>query len=348
MPRPMSLIGSKAMSAPIPTRRTGPILGLAIVLFAGAALAATPQGPAAVTDGPAAAQELIDAGQPEAAAAFLDGWLQANPRDAGALLQRSTARFMLDEMETGRRDLARALELDPKLRQGWLNQAALDLADGDHDAALEAFRRAEALDPAADDNSLNIGAVQLLQGDIDQASQRFERYLATHAGAEASYLVATNYAMAGYVGLSLGHLRRAVGLDERSRLRARNDPNFAGLADNVQFQQLLLTDGYAPPPGAHRAVRQFEASYDPAGGPLLRAVLDALQTSGQPYDPRIEVTPDWALVWSDMRIKVSALEPGGQVELSAPAERFTPEQWRQKSEALLRQVAVQLVSRRGA
>ena len=78
----------------------------------------------------------------------------------------------------------------------------------------------------------------------------------------------------------------------------------------------------------------------------LRAVLDALQTSGLPYDPRIEVTPDWALVWSEMRIKISALEAGGQVELSAPAERFTPEQWRQKSEALLRQIAVRLVARR--
>ena len=81
-------------------------------------------------------------GQPEAAAAFLDSWLQANPKDAGALLQRSTARFMMDEMETGRRDLERALELDPSLRQGWLNRAALDLADEDHAAALEAFRRA--------------------------------------------------------------------------------------------------------------------------------------------------------------------------------------------------------------
>jgi tetratricopeptide (TPR) repeat protein len=321
-------------------------LGLAIALVLAMAPVAS-AAPATETDGPAAARELIEAGQPAAAAAFLDSWLQTHPRDADALLQRSTARFMLDEMESGRRDLERALELDPTLRQGWLNRAALDLADGDQAAALEAFRRAEALDPAASDNSLNIGAVLLLQGDLDGASQRFARYLDTQAGtAEASYLVASNYALAGYVGLSLGHLRRAIELDERSRLRARNDPNFSGLADSGQFQQLLLTDGYTPPPGAHLAVQQFEAAYDGAQGPLLGAVLDALQTSGQPYDPRIEVNPDWALIWSEMRIKVTALEGRGQVELSAPAERFTPEQWRQKSTALLRQVAVQLVARR--
>ena len=311
-----------------------------IGLVAGSATAAT-------SDGPAAARELIEAGQPAAAAAFLDSWLQANPKDAGALLERSTARFILGEMETGRRDLERALKLDPALRQGWLNRAALDLADGNQAAALEAFRRAEALDPSASDNSLNIGAVLLLQGNLDEASQRFGDYLAAHAGtADASYLVASNYAMAGYVGLSLGHLRRAIGLDERSRLRARNDPNFAGLAESTQFQELLLTDGYTPPPGAHRATQRFEASYDTAQGPLLGAVLDALQISGQPYDPRIEVNPDWALVWSDMRIKISALAAGGQVELSAPAERFTPAQWQQKSETLLRQIVVQLVARR--
>lgn len=329
------------MGAPHRARQRRWALGLAIVLVAGPATAAT-------SEGPAAARELLESGQPEAAAALLDSWLQANPRDAGALLERSTARFMLGETETGRRDLERALELDPGLRQGWLNQAALDLADEDHAAALEALRRAEALDPSASDNSLNIGAALLLQGGLDEASQRFARYLAAHPGvSEASYLVATNYAMAGYVGLSLGHLRRAVGLDERSRLRARNDPNFAALADNGQFQQLLLTDGYTAPPGAHRAVRQFETPYQGAAGPLLGAVLDALQISGQPYDPRIEVTPDWALVWSEMRIKVRARQTGGQVELSAPAERFTPQIWQQKSESLFRQIAVQLVSRRG-
>lgn len=329
------------VSASTQVRRRCRAFGLAIALVAGTASAAP-------TDGSAAARELIEAGQPEAAAAFLDSWLQSNPKDAGALLQRSTARFMLGEMETGRRDLERALTLDPTLRQGWLNRAALDLADGNQTSALEAFRRAEALDPSAGDNSLNIGAVLLLQGNLDEASQRFGAYLASHAGsADASYLVATNYAMAGYVGLSLGHLRRAVGLDERSRLRARNDPNFAGLGESGQYQELLLTDTYAPPPGAHRATQRFEASYDADRGPLLGAVLDALQTSGQPYDPRIEVNPDWALIWSEVRIKVSALTGGGQVELSAPAERFTPEQWRQKSEALLRQIAVQLLARRG-
>jgi tetratricopeptide (TPR) repeat protein len=329
------------MSRPHQAHRRCWALGLAIALAAAA--------PAATKEGPAAAQQLIEAGQPDTAAALLDSWLQANPDDAGALLARSTARFMLGEMEAGRRDLDRALEIDPTLRQGWLNRAALDLADDDPAAALEAFQRAESLDPSASDNSLNIGAVLLLQGSLDQASQRFERYLAANPGAaEASYLVASNYALAGYVGLSLGHLRRAVALDERSRLRARNDPNFATLSGNGQFQELLLTDSYAPPPGAHRAVQHFETAYQGSEGPLLGAVLDALQISGQPYDPRIEVTPAWALVWSEMRIKVSERQSGGQVELSAPAESFTVQRWRQASEALFRQIAIQLVARRGA
>lgn len=293
------------------------------------------------------AQRLLDELQPEAAIELLDPWIESHPEDAEALLLRSTARFVLADMDGGRNDLDRALQFDPGLRQGWLNRAALDVAEENLDAALAAFRRAEQLDPAAEDNSLNIGAVLLLTGDLDAASRRFATYLEARGGAaEARYLVATNYALAGYVGLSLEHLRRAVVLDERSRLRARNDPNFAALAGNRQFQQLLLTDGYTPPPGAHRSVRRFRAAYEGADGPLLRAVLDALQTSGLPYDPRIEVTPDWALVWSDLRIKVARAGGGGEVQLSAPAERFTPESWRRRSEQLFDQIAVQLYARR--
>ena len=70
---------------------------------------------------------------------------------------------MLGDMEPGRRDLDRALELDPELRQGWLNRAALAVAEERYADAVAAFRRAEALDPAAPENDLNVGTAQLLQ-----------------------------------------------------------------------------------------------------------------------------------------------------------------------------------------
>jgi tetratricopeptide (TPR) repeat protein len=318
------------------------LLPLEALLLAGPAFAADP--PGAVR---AQAQLLIDSGRPEDALRLLDGLLRRAPNDARALFLRSTARLVSGDVAGGRSDLERALALDPKNRQAWLTRAGLDIAETSHAAALAALGQAEALDPAALDNHLNIGAVLLLQGKLSEATDRFRRYLAAQpATAEPYFLVAKNYAAAGFAGLAVEHLRRAVGLDERSRLRARNDPSFAGLAANAGFQELLATDSYRPPPGAWTAARTYDAPYDGGSGKLLGAVLDALLTSGERFDPRVEVTPGWALVWGELRIKVSGpAGGGGTVEVSAPAERFTAPQWRERSERLFRAVTIQLIGR---
>lgn len=295
----------------------------------------------------AKAQELVDAERPEEALALVEPLLQRDPRDAQALVLRSTARFMTGELEAGRADLDRALELDPNQRRAWLNRAALDLADEDYAGALEAFRRAETLDPRAPDNDLNIGAVLLLQGELRTASERFARYLEANPGsADALYLVATNYAVAGYEALAIEHLRRAVDLDELARLRARTDPNFADLRDNPRFASLLAVDTYRPPEGAYTAARTFDVPYDPEAGALLDAVVYTLQLAGRPFDPRVEVTDAWAVVRGELRVKISnTLGNKGLVQVSAPAEVFTPAEWRTRTEELFRGIRIRLVTR---
>jgi tetratricopeptide (TPR) repeat protein len=295
----------------------------------------------------AQARELLETGNAESALALLDRVVKKDPSSAEALLLRSTAHFVLGEDKPGRRDLKRALEADPELRQAWLNSAGLNLADQNYDGALEDFKRAEQLDPAAADNDVNIGAVLILRGDLDGANQRFQRYLSINPGSSgASYLVASNYAMAGYAGLAIENLQRAVELDEKARLRARTDPNFAALETQPRFQDLLLNDSYRPPAGTYTAARAFEIPYTGADKRLLRAVVDALQIAGRPFDSRVEVTPGWALIWADFRIKVTDDEKGkGEVQLSGAPETFTPTQWRERSEEFFRQVDIQLLQR---
>lgn len=295
----------------------------------------------------AQARELLEAGNADSALALLDRVVKRDSSNAEALLLRSTAHFVLGEDKAGRRDLKRALEADPGLRQAWLNSAALNLADQDYDAALEDFKRAEQLDPEATDNDVNIGAVLLLRGDLDAANERFQRYLSLNSGsAGATYLVASNYAMAGYAGLAIENLQRAIALDEKTRLRARTDPNFAALETQPRFQDLLLNDTYRPPEGNYMAARSFEVPFSGADKRLLRAVVDALQIAGQPFDRRVEVTPGWALIWAEFRIKVSDDDEGkGLVQISAPPESFSPTQWRQRTDEFFRQVDIQLLQR---
>ncbi|MCP4202935.1 MAG: tetratricopeptide repeat protein [bacterium] len=292
----------------------------------------------------AEAAALIEDSRPEEALDLLNRWLKKKPKDPQGLLLRSTAHFMIGDLEKGKRDLDRSLELDPRSRQAWLNRAALELADEDYAGALEAFGQAETLDDSAADNSLNIGTVLLLLDRFDEAAKRFKDYLTRNPGdPQARYLVASNYAMRGFAQPAIANLRRAVALDERMRRRARTDPNFAPLNESPDYQELLNTDGFRHARGAPIARQSYDRPYLAGQSQVLDAVISSLQLAGQAFDPQVEVTPRWALVWSDLRIKVSDDGAGGtQLELSAPPGRFSPGQWQALTEQLLRGVTVQL------
>ena len=295
----------------------------------------------------AEASALLDSGDPEGAIRILNRYLSRQPSDAEAFIVRSTAHFVLGDPEAGRRDLDRALELEPGLRQGWLNRAGVDLAEGNFARALEALSRAETLDPNAPDNHLNIGAALLMSGNREKAQDRFDRYLRQSRNApEAIYLVATNYALAGLGTPAIGYLRHAVARDEKMRRRARTDPNFADLEMDPGFQEILNTDTYSVPAGYHFSRQVYDLPYNGADSALLTAVIDALQFGGLPLDPVVEVTPEWALVWSRARIKISQDADGGSVlQLSAPAGEFAPEEWNDWETNLLRSIAVRLSTR---
>lgn len=293
----------------------------------------------------ATAQAALDQGRVDDALRLAEQALGRNPRDAAALLVRSTARCMEGDIERCTADLDRALALDPRLRQGWLNRSALAIAEKRYDDALAALAEAERLDPEAPDNALNQGAVELLKGDLAPATEQFRRYLAKNPGsAEALYLVATNYALSGYAALALQHLERAIAVDERVRVRARTDPNFRDLAAAPSFQRLLSTDGYRPPAGSATSTREYEIPWAGAESELLIAVLNALQTQGIPLDSRVEVSDDWALLWSEFRIKIS--RRGADrclLELSAPPGRFAAAVWQEKVDRFYSAVDLELL-----
>ncbi len=285
------------------------------------------------------AQALLDEGRPEDALAVLDQILAGRRNDPQALLLRSTGRIMLADVQGGVADLKKALRLDPDLRQGWLNLAGLEIAQERYGEAKKALLEAQRIDPEASDNHLNLGAVDLLQGQLEKAAAAFEQYLAKERqSAEALYLVASNYALAGAQDLAIDTLEKAIRANERMRLRARDDERFLQLRTPA-YSALLRTDSYRPPAGSHSAAAAFRAPYDPADNRLVYAVLNALRRLEIPYEAQIETTADWALVWAEFRIKISNQSNGtGVVSVSAPAERFSGAEWQRKTQELFRTV----------
>lgn len=309
-------------------------------------LALSPAGAPPPAKGDAATLEraaaLIEEGDAAGALALLDPYLRRHDKSAPGFLLRSTGRFIEGDREGGKADLDRALRLDPALRQGWLNLGALRLSEGDHEAALAAFEQARALDPTAVDNGLNLGTTLLLLGRVEEASTLFRDYLdASAEPAAAAFLVAKNYALGGYQALAIESLRAAIVGDEKLRLQARTDPAFDPLRAGGAFRELLEADLYQPPAGAYVDRQLFDLPYQPSGR-ALNAVLDALRALGIAYDIRVEVTPSWSLVWADMRIEVAAASEGTAIELSAPADAFTPAEWQRRTRELFDRIRYEL------
>ncbi len=290
------------------------------------------------------ARQLLDAGRIQEALSVLEPLMRQHPDQATALMLRSTAYLMAGNNSAGRQDLEHSLAVDPRQRQGWLNLAGLEIVEKNYDAALAALQKAEKLDPSATDNGLNLGAVHLLRGDLDSARQRFDLYLRQERSAEAFYVVAINYDGSGYRKLALAHLQRAIGLDERMRVQAANDKSFSHRFDDQEFVTLVTTDVHRLATDSHRAARTFGKLPYRRDGILLKAVLQTLQLSGRPLDPRVEVQSEWALMWSDARLKIRQLPEGlGRVEMTAPAKRFTPEAWKLYTEKFYQEVAARLL-----
>lgn len=285
-------------------------------------------------------QSHLDRGDAGAALELLNQMLKKGRPSAQALLLRSTARIMAGDTVSGFKDLQRALKIDPALRQGWLNLAGLEIVEGRFEAAHKALVKARDLAPDEPDDDLNLGAVMVLRDKLTEAAKHFERYLAANPGsADAYYLVASNYALKGIEAEAVAHLSRAVQLDEHMRLKARGDERFVALR-SPGYRRLLMTDVYRPPPGSHRVQAAFDSPYRRKAPKLVYAVLGALKTHGFDYSATVEATDDWALIWSSkMRIKIFTQRNGtGVVQLSAPAERYSKDQWDATTQKLFRTI----------
>lgn len=290
-------------------------------------------------------QQLIDRGEPADALELLDSLgknrgkrQKPTPRES---MLRGTARIMLGEIKQGADLLEKSLKADPTLREGWLNLGGLEVAEGNYRAALAAFQKAHDLAPGRPDGHLNLGAVLVLLERRVEAKEHFDRYLELRGGsAEAQFLVATNYALAGLEHLALEHLAAAVRLDEKMRLRARQDHRFQAL-DSMEYRLLLLTDDYQPPSDHRTHAAAFRSRWNQREPELLYALLDALAEQGMPYRGEVESNPRWALVWADrdVRIKIYNQDNGtGVIRMSAPESNFTADEWQKTCHELLREV----------
>lgn len=312
-----------------------PLLSL-LFLLAGT-FAAAPAAWADKSDQLAKIEALIDKGDGAAALDLLKKVVRGEP-SPHELMLRGNARILLGELKTGSNDLEEALRRDPTLRRAWMNLGALDVAEGKYAAAYESFKKAQALDPTNPDSDLNLGACLIMMGKSGEAREHFDRYLSRRSTAEDYYLVAANYALGRVHDLVVKTLEKAFALDERLRLKVRADDRFL-MVDTLEYRVLLFTDSYKVPADHHQTAAAFQRTYSQRDDRLLRAALEAISRSGLRYEPELEATARWVIVWGDVRMKISNQDNGtGVISISAPKSRFPADLWAQKTQEIFRSV----------
>ena len=317
-----------------------PILLLGLLCF-GVAPSVAAGSAAPATEPVEQAEQAIAAGNPQAALKLL-----ARTSSGRGLLARSTAHFLLGDEAAGKRDLEKALSADPGLRQGWLNRAGLAIADGRFDDARSDLLKARELDPKASDNEINLGAVELMRGQLQSATEHFRVYLAAEPGATSHLLVSSNFARSGYAALAAAELRAAIDIDERSRARARTDPNFTQVGETPAFRQLFSEDRRVAPAGERVARQTFAVPYEIEVSKAVNATIDALRDAGEKVETLVETTELWSLVWAGtLRAKLEPDPRGGTlVSLSAPASASTGNHptWEARAQEIFQRLTIRL------
>jgi tetratricopeptide (TPR) repeat protein len=94
--------------------------------------------------------------------------------------------------------------------------------------------------PISPDQLYTLGVMEHNKANYDAAISYFLQSLEKHPNADYIYYsVAASHAMKGDLAQSIENLRKAVELNEDSRIYAKNDADFAALQSNKEFAELV-------------------------------------------------------------------------------------------------------------
>jgi len=98
----------------------------------------------------------------------------------------------------------------------------------------------------SEDQLYSLGVLEHNKANYEKAIAYFLQSLQNHPDADYIYYsVAASLAMKGDISQSLDNLRKAIGLNEDSRIYAKNDSDFSALQQNKEFMELI---GLTPVP----------------------------------------------------------------------------------------------------
>lgn len=158
-----------------------------------------------------------------------------------------------------RKQYERALKLDPKYPEAINNLGTVYYAQKKHGRAVSLYNRALKLTPSSASVLSNLGTAQFARKKYKQALEAYERALAidpdvferrnshgvllqersVEERAKFHFYMAKTYAKAGATDRALMYIRKALEEGFKERDKFREDPEFAKLQANPEFEQLM-------------------------------------------------------------------------------------------------------------
>lgn len=166
------------------------------------------------------------------------------------------------EVDLAQRYYERAIKLDKNYPEAINNLGAVLYAKKNYRRAVTMYNRALKLSPNSASMHSNLGTAQFARKKYKEALECYDRALALDPNvfehrssngvllqersvserARFHYFLAKTYAKAGSIDRALLYMRKSLEEGFKERSRYKEDPEFAQLQDNPEFQQLLTLE----------------------------------------------------------------------------------------------------------
>ncbi len=188
---------------------------------------------------------------------------QQAPLDSAVIWNKiGIAHHQMLQFEAARKCYEKALKINPKYSEALNNIGTVYYARKSHRRAIKYYKKALKLSPQSASIYSNLGTAYFARKKYQQAAEAYQTALSldpevfehrstygvmlqertVEERAKFHYYLAKTYAKAGMNDRALIYIRKALeeGFKERDKLKA--DPEFAGLQELPEFQQLLTLE----------------------------------------------------------------------------------------------------------
>jgi tetratricopeptide (TPR) repeat protein len=192
----------------------------------------------------------------------IEVYSQANVNTPVIANKIGIAYHQMVELDLARKQYQRAIKLDPKYSEAINNLGTVHYARKGYRRAIGQYKKALKLSPASASIHSNLGTAYFARKKYKDAAEAYEKALEldpevferrnSHGvllqerniqeRAKFHYYLSKTYAKAGAIERALLYMRKSLEEGFKDRQKFREEPEFAQLQENAEFQKLLVLE----------------------------------------------------------------------------------------------------------